>query len=494
MDHLPALLIITPLAGAALVFVTSRSVDRAITTVTAALITALAVLLAARVLDTGAFRYQVGGWAAPVGIDLVADGPAALFILLTAVVGSAVTLYATGYFPSSEPTRYGNGLFWTLWLFMWTSLNALFLTGDVFNVYVCLELVGISAVALVTLKGDAEALRAGGRYLFASMLAAMTYLLGVALVYSSVGQLDMETLRGVLLEPGMAGSGVAVGLALMVVALVLKTALVPAHFWLPTAHASAPTPVSAALSALVVKGSYFALLRLMLGVIPPGFLPGVDVTLAALGSLAILWGSLQAMLQPKIKQFVAYSTVAQIGYLFIVFPIARAGEDVLTLALTGALLHAIAHGLAKAGLFLGAGSLMERFGHAEIARMRGAARTAPVLTAAIALAGVTMMGLPPSGGFGSKWMLISASLHAGQWWWALVLGGGGLLAAAYMFRVIAVFVSDAEDDIGPARAPVRLEWMPLALAVAALFFVLAAPLVSDLVAVSTLGAPAVMLP
>ncbi len=494
MDHLPALLIIAPLAGAALVFVTSRSVDRAITCITAAVITGLAVLLVARVLDGGALRYEIGGWGAPLGIDLVADGPAALFILLTAIVGSAVTAYATGYFPVTEPTRYGHGLFWTLWLFMWTSLNALFLTGDVFNVYVCLELVGISAVALVTLKGDAEALRAGGRYLFASMLAAMTYLLGVALLYSAVGQLDMEVLRDALQQPGAAASGAAVGLTLMVAALVLKTALVPAHFWLPTAHASAPTPVSAALSALVVKGSYFALLRLMLGVMPPGFLPGVDVALAVLGSIAIVWGSVQALLQSRIKQFVAYSTVAQIGYLFIVFPLARTGGDVLALALGGTLLHATAHGLAKAGLFLGAGSLMERFGHAEIARMRGAARSAPVLTAVITLAGVTMMGLPPSGGFGSKWMLISASVQAGQWWWALVLGLGGLLAAAYMFRVVAVLMADTADDVGPARAAVRLEWAPLVLAVAALFLVLAAPLVNDLVAISSLVPPGVMLP
>lgn len=481
--HLPALLIITPLAGAAITFVTARAVDRAIAVLTSLVTIALSSMLLYHVASDGAFRYEIGGWGAPLGIDLVADGPAALFLLLTAIVGTAVTLYATAYFPTNEGASYGHGLFWTLWLFMWTSLNALFLTGDVFNVYVCLELVGISAVALVTLKGDPDALRAGARYLFASMLAAMTYLLGVALLYSSTGRLDMEMLHSTLTP----GSGAATGLALMVSALVLKTALVPAHFWLPTAHASAPTPVSAALSALVVKGSYFAILRLMLTVMPSGFIPGAGTLLGLLGSVAIIWGSLQALRQTRIKQFVAYSTVAQIGYLFMVFPLAESGADVLTLALGGVLLHALSHGLAKAALFLGAGSLMERFGHGDIAQMTGAARSVPVLTAVVALSGVTMMGLPPSGGFGSKWQLISASIGAGQWWWALVLGLGGLLAAAYMFRVLAVLLADTPAEVLPSHAPVRLEWLPLALAVAALFFVFAAPLVDTLAQVTTMA-------
>ncbi|MDZ4167992.1 MAG: proton-conducting transporter membrane subunit, partial [Coriobacteriia bacterium] len=368
--QLPALLVAAPLAGAAVSFVAGRRRAPHVAIITAAAIVALAAALVARVLEGGPFTYQVGGWGAPIGIDLVADGASALFIALAAVVGLVVTLYATAYFRTADETKYGHGLYWTLWLFMWTSLNALFLTGDVFNVYVCLELVGISAVALVTIGGGAEALRAGARYLFASMLGAMTYLLGVALLYAATGRLDMLDLR-MALTPDVTA---ATGLALMIAALVLKTALVPAHFWLPAAHGSAPSPVSAALSALVVKGSYFVILRLMLVVMPPGYLPGADIVLGVLGAAAIVWGSVQALLQTRIKQLVAYSTVAQIGYLFIVFPLARAGGDVLALAVTGVLVHAVSHGLAKGALFLAAGSLMTRFGHDRIADMGGAAR------------------------------------------------------------------------------------------------------------------------
>ncbi len=482
LDHLPALLVAVPLTGAALSFVAGHRRAPHVALVTAAAIVALAVALVARVLDAGPFRYAVGGWTAPLGIDLVADGASALFIVLTAIVGMGVTLYATAYFRTDDETAYGHGLFWTLWLFMWTSLNALFLTGDVFNVYVCLELVGISAVTLVTLSGGAEALRAGARYLYASMLGAMTYLLGVALLYASVGQLDMTILADTLTPDVTA----ATGLALMIAALVLKTALVPAHFWLPAAHGSAPSPVSAALSSLVVKGSYFVILRLMLYVIPVGYLGGTDVALGVLGSVAIVWGSVQALFQTRIKQLVAYSTVAQVGYLFLVFPLARLGADAFALAVTGVLVHAVSHGLAKAGLFLASGSLMSRFGHDRIDDMRGAARSAPVLTLTVALAGITMMGLPPSGGFGAKWLLVSSALAGGAWWWAAVLVAGGLLAAAYMFRLLAVLLADGDAVLGtPASAP-RTEWVPLALAAAAVVLVAAVPLITDLASASNI--------
>jgi len=477
VDHLPAALIMTPLAGAALTFVTRRRWDPALVMVTAVVITGLALALSVRVLAEGAFRYRLGGWGAPLGIDLVADGISALFVLLAAVVGLAATAYATSYFGTGDEDAYGRGLVWALWLFLWTALNALFLTGDVFNVYVCLELVGISAVALVTLGGGADALRAGARYLFASMLGAMTYLLGVALLYSATGHLDMATL-GSAPTQGIAAS---TGLVLMVSALVLKTALVPVHFWLPTAHAAAPSPVSAVLSALVVKGSYYVILRLVLDVTYPGQLPGLDVTLGALGAASIVWGSVQALLQTRVKLLVAYSTVAQIGYLFVAIPLMRADGGIVGVAVTAAAAHAVSHGLAKAGFFLSAGSLQHRFGHDRISEMAGAARTTPVLAMACAVAGVTMMGLPPSGGFVAKWLLILTSINVGQWWWAAVMIAGGLLSAAYTFRLVAVFVAEGAGDPGDAHHPARTEWLPLLLASAAALLAFAIPQIDTLV-------------
>jgi multicomponent Na+:H+ antiporter subunit D len=447
-----------------------------------ALATAVPVAwLGVRVLDSGALRYDVGGWGEPLGIALVVDGPAAVFLGLTAFVCCAVTFYASGYLaPATEQDEgLGHGQFWTLWLFMWASLNALFMTGDIFNVYVCLELVGLAAVALVSLAEEPKALRAGIRYLFASILGAMTYLLGVALVYSATGVLDMGLLMSTL-QPSVAAQ---TGIALMVAALLLKTALVPVHFWLPAAHSAAPSPVSAALSALVIKGSFFVLLRLLLDVMPTGFLGDADVLLGILGAAAIIWGSVQALAQRRLKLLIAYSTVAQIGYLFIIFPLAHAGGAVLSSALLGTLVQAVSHGLAKASMFLAAGMVLRRFGHDRIGDLAGAARRTPALAATFALAGVTMTGLPPSGGFAAKWLLVSASIEAGDWWWAVVVVAGGLLAAAYTFRLLEIFMADPGDRPEPSAAPhpVRTEWLPLGLAVASFLVLPAVPILTRLV-------------
>ena len=463
---------IVPLVGAALAFVVGRRLAPYASIAAAAVTAGLAGWLAVGVLHNGARRYTVGGWGAPLGIDLVADGTAAVFLLLSAVVGLSVTLYATGYFRPGAEAR-GRDLFWTLWLFMWTALNGLFLTGDVFNVYVCLELVGMSAVALVSIAEGGQALRAALRYLFASILAAMTYLMGVALLYAATGLLDMELLRAAATWDVTATTGAG----LMIAALVLKTALVPAHFWLPPAHSAAPTPVSAILSALVVKGSYFVLLRLVFDVTPPGALGAVPQLLGVLGAAAVVWGSVQAFLQTRVKLLVAYSTVAQIGYLFFVFPLATASAAALPGAFSGALMHATAHGFAKTAMFLAAGGLITRFGHDRIPEMAGAARTAPVLVFTFALAGVTMMGLPPSGGFAAKWLLVSASLVSGQWWWGAVIVLGGLLAAVYVFRAVQLFMRDGSPALASVPAPVRTEWLPLALAIFSVGLSLASPLI-----------------
>ena len=472
MTHIPVLLVMVPLVGAALTFVVGHRLAPYVGVIVAVVTAGLAGWLAVDVLENGATRYTIGGWGAPLGIDLVADGTAAVFLLLSAIVGLTVTVYATGYFRHSENAR-GHDYFPTLWLFMWTALNGLFLTGDVFNVYVCLELVGMSAVALVAIAEGAKALRAALRYLFASILAAMTYLMGVALLYAATGLLDMELLR----TAGTWDVTATTGASLMIAALVLKTALVPAHFWLPSAHSAAPTPVSAILSALVVKGSYFVLLRLVFDVAPEGALGAVPQLLGVLGAVAVVWGSVQAFLQTRVKLLVAYSTVAQIGYLFFVFPLATASSEVLTTAFSGALMHATAHGLAKTAMFLAAGGLITRFGHDRIAEMAGAARRTPVLVSTFALAGITMMGLPPSGGFAAKWLLVSASLASGAWWWAAVIVLGGLLAAVYVFRAVQVFMDDGSPAVDTLPAPLRMEWLPLALAAFSVGLSFASPLI-----------------
>jgi len=279
--------------------------------------------------------------------------------------------------------------------------------------------------------------------------------------------LDLTILR----EVATATPAAQAGLALALVGLIIKTALVPMHFWLPPAHANAATPVSAVLSALVVKGSFYIMVRITGALGLATMLPGAPLLLGVLGAIAIVWGSIQALSQVRLKMLVAYSTVAQIGYLFIMFPLIASAATVEqgATALTAGIFHALSHGLAKGAMFLAAGAILVRLGSDRIDGLAGLARTAPAQAAAFAIAGVAMLGLPPSGGFVSKWLYVTAAIDIGQWWWAVVVLAGGLLAALYVFRVVGIFMRSPEADAPePATVPGVMNWVPLALAVASL--------------------------
>jgi multicomponent Na+:H+ antiporter subunit D len=314
-------------------------------------------------------------------------------------------------------------------------LNGLFLAADLFNLYVTLELLGLSAAALGALTGTREAVAANLRYLLVGLLGSMTYLLGVALLYTGLGTLDIG-LAAASLEPGpLAGTA----FALMVGGLLLKAALFPLHFWLPPAHANAPAPVSAALSALVVKAAFYLVLRLWLDLFGATVTLGAGTLLGVLGAGAVLWGSWRALRAERLKLLAAYSTVAQMGYLFLFFPLLAAVADPAARAdlIAAAVLLALTHGFAKAGLFLSAGLLQKAAGHDRINELGPATQALPGVTLAVALAGVALIGLPPSGTFLGKWILISQAIDSGQWWWVPVIMAGTLLAAAYIFRVLA---------------------------------------------------------
>ena len=432
----------------------------------ATLTTAGSVLwLVWQVAQLGPQRHAMGGWGAPLGIDLHADGLTAVMLLTTALVGGGVSIYATAYFQQAAATA---RFFWSLWLLLWAAMNALFLSGDLFNIYVTLELVGLAAVALVALAGNSDALNGAMRYLLLSLLGSLTYLLGVALFYGAHGTLDIGLLSG-LVAPAPA-DWTATGL--IVAGLLIKTALFPLHFWLPPAHAAAPAPVSALLSALVVKTSFYLLLRLWLEIFPITA-PGFGQLLGLLGALAILWGSFQALRKARLKLLVAYSTVAQLGYLFLAFPLALTAAAAA--AWNGTVLFILSHALAKAAMFLAAGNILRSVGHDRIADLGRGSPGLPLSWAAFGIAGISIIGLPPSTGFAAKWLLLQASFASGQWWWAIPIVGGSLLAAAYMFKVAGI--AFVPDDPGAARKPIprRMEWAALGFALGALAMGFATP-------------------
>lgn len=433
---------------------------------------ALAWSVAVGVVRSGPSIHALGGWQAPLGIVLRADGLAAAFLAMTALVASGVGLFAARYFAAPEETRRGFA-FWPLFFAVWAAANTVFLSRDLFNLYVALELLTLAAVAMVALDGRTATFAAALRYMLFAMSGSLAFLVGAALLYGAHGTLDMALLA----ERVDLGAPSIVAAGLMSVGLLVKTALFPFHAWLPPAHAGAPAPASALLSALVVKASFYILFRLWFDVMPQLAGTGLGLLFGILGSLAVIYGSAQAIRQRRLKPIIAYSTVAQLGYLFLVFPLAGGAGDAQPWsagAWSGAIFHGLAHGLAKAAMFLAAGAMILSAGDDRLANMAGLGKSVPVASFAFALAAVSLMGLPPSGGFTGKYLMLTTAFAAGQLWWGLILVAGGLLAAIYLFRPLNELMRSRPEDKPPlARVHWPLEVVPLVLAMAAVLLGLA---------------------
>ncbi|MEX2490121.1 MAG: proton-conducting transporter membrane subunit [Nitrospirales bacterium] len=425
----------------------------------------------------GPFRYPLGGWGAPLGIDWYADGLSVLLVIMSTTVMIPTSVYAWHYLNHQWKTAdTGSGRmtvthkrFWPLWFFLWASLHALFLSADLFNLYVTLELLSLSGAMLMTLTNRSGALIAGMRYLLVSFFGSLMYLLSVGLLYATYGTLDLAALSRVITS----GPHTWIPMTLMTVGLLFKTGLFPLHGWLPPAQANALSPVSAILSGLVEKAPFYLILRLWFQVFDPHVSPSAGQLLGVLGAGAIVWGSLQAFRQERLKLLVAYSTVAQIGYLFLLFPLTEMASVAET-AWSGGIYHALAHGFAKASMFLAAGNIMLALGHDRLSELDGIAQALPMSLFAFGLSGISLMGLPPSGGFVAKWLLLTAAWEGEYWWWAGIILGGGLLTAGYTFIVLKRAFATPTTHTTIQSVPFSMECAPLLLAVFAILLGLTA--------------------
>ena len=430
----------------------------------------IAVAIAASVARSGAaVTYVLGDWQPPLGIALRADGLSATLMVMTAVVLCAVGIYARGAFstPPDKAEARRPMVFWTLLLGLWTALNTVFLGQDLFNLFVALELLTFSAVPLVCLDGKRDTLQAALRYLLFALAGSVLYLLGTALLYGAYGTLDFAGLR--LLARDDLTTSVALGL--MIVGLMAKAALFPLHLWLPPAHAGAPAAASAVLSALVVKAPFFIILRLWFDVAPQSVNATAAHLLGGLGMASILFCSVVALRQARLKLMIAYSTVAQVGYLFLMFPLVMASDAPAAwqaIGWTGGTLQLVSHALAKASMFLAAGLIAEAIGHDRIDDLNGALKAVPISIAAFGMAGLSLMGLPPSGGFNAKLMLLTAAAETANWTIAAAILIGGILAASYVFRVLGRAMAEPATGFFPvAQIPLYRELTVLALAACA---------------------------
>jgi multicomponent Na+:H+ antiporter subunit D len=481
-------LVLLPLLAATLCVLLPHTPRRILGAFTALAVLVLSLPVIWQVSAGDVVQSALGGYDAPLGIRLRADGLSAAFLALTSVVGATTTLYAaaqphstgtrllsgtgqvtastgavaTGRGPQWEPPHAG---FWPLWLGCWAGLNAVFLSGDLFNTYVGLELVGLTAVALVALGGR-PSWAAALRYLFIAVAGSLLFLVGTGLIVAMTGTLDIEQASSTASDAGPAG---VLALTLISVGLALKLALVPMHRWLIPAHAGSPSAVSPLLSALVIKAALFVLLRCWLWLFDPdSTAAGLAWGLAGLGVLALVFGSIMALRQTHLKRLIAYSTVAQVGYWFLMLPLIvdpaagnledqpgteLAPDDVVSGALAATVALALGHGLAKSALFLAAGYLKDVYGTDEIAALRGVGQRHPMLVMSMGLAAVGLVGLPISLSFTGKWQLATSAVAAGHYWILIVLVVATLLSAAYMLRVLAPLLIESEDDASEVPGP-----------------------------------------
>jgi len=453
------LAVLIPFAGMLTGIVSGGGDARRMTLATLAAGFAIVIAIANALAQSGdAVVYILGGWMPPLGVALRADGLSVVMLLAVAVVIGGIGVYARADFgtPSGIKEARAPFVFWLLLLAVWGSLNLVFVSGDLFTLYVALELLTFAAVPLVSLDGRTETVRSALRYLLYALLGSLLYLLGAVLLYGAYGTLDIPLLATrVRPEPAA-----WVALALMMSGLLAKTALFPLHLWLPPAHAGAPAAASAVLSGLVIKGSWFLVVRLWFDVFAGVVTLPSAQALATLGSAAILVGNVVALRQARLKLLIAYSTVAQIGYLFLMFPLATgltsAGLD-SAVAENGGMLQAISHATAKAAMFMAAGLVYTTLGHDRVADLRGVASALPMTVLGFALAGASLIGLPPSGGFLAKWLLLSVAITTAQWWWALVMLVGGLLTSAYVFIVVVGAMAPAHEGWTPKASVPRYQ-------------------------------------
>jgi multicomponent Na+:H+ antiporter subunit D len=411
---------------------------------------ALALLAALSVVALGREgSFAMGGWDAPIGIRLHYDGLSSLMLLLVDGIALLVGLYSVEFM-----TRYGSlARYYGLLLFMVTGMNGAVLAGDLFNLYVFIEIAGVASYALVAFGREAEDLEAAFRYAVLGSLASTLILTGVVLVYAVTGTLDLGHVAAGLADAGRSGPlHLAVGLFLA--GLALKAALAPFHAWLPDAHPAAPAPVSALLSGVFIKAiGVYVLARLVFNVLGPS--AEILAVLRWLGILSMVMGGLLALRQQDIKRLLAYSSIGQVGYVVVALGLGT------PLGLAGALFHLVNHAVCKALLFLDAGAVERAAGTRDLRELGGLGRVIPVASRTSLIASLSISGVPPFGGFWSKLLIVVACIEAGQL---------GLAVAAVLFSVVTLgyqlrLQRDCFDGPTPASAARVVPGTPALMAV-----------------------------
>jgi multicomponent Na+:H+ antiporter subunit D len=431
--HAPVLMIVVPLLSSLVVLLAGLWRKRlgyplALAALAASLIAAFSILFT--VMETGRISYRLGGWAPPWGIEYALDHLNAFIAVIVSFISLLVAVYSRRSIEREAPDKVV--YFYPIYLLLVTGLLGIVATGDIFNLYVFLEISSLAAYALIAIGSDKRAPLSSFNYVIMGTIGACFYLLGVGYLYIMTGSLNMADLAR-LLPPLYHSRVVLVAFAFFVVGVGVKIALFPLHGWLPNAYTHAPSAVSALVASTMTKVGVYVMIRIMFTVFNPSFSTEIIPMASILGwvaAAAALFGCVMALSQTDFKRMLTYVLIAEVGYIVIGISAAnRAG-------MTGAILHILNDAFMMACLFLAAGAVVYKQKSAEISHMNGLYKKMPLTMASIAIAGISVVGVPPTAGFFSKWYLVLGAIRAGQWQFAAVLLASSLMTAIIFFRIL----------------------------------------------------------
>lgn len=446
--HLPILPIILPLIAAPLCIFLGRSTLPwlAATLISAASFIVSAMLLVASI-DQGALSYAVGGWAPPWGIEMRVDALSAFVLLAVTAISTLVLVYSKDSI-DKEIDQHNHGFYYTAHLLCLAGLSGILITGDAFNLFVFLEISSLATYTLVSLASDRRCLTSAFRYLVMGTIGATFILIGVGLLYMKTGTLNMIDLSE-RLQAIDSSRTVNTGLAFIMVGVSIKLALFPLHAWLPPAYTFAPSAVTAFLAGTATKVAIYVMIRFIYTIFGAEYVfhdMGMDLILLILAILAIFKCSFMATVQSNVKTVLAFSSVAQIGYIIL-------GISLVSITgLMASVLHIFNHALMKGALFMAVGAVFYRMGSVDIKAFQGLGKQMPLTMAAFTIAGLSIIGVPLTVGFVSKWYLVNGALEQGNFILAMAVLLGSLLAVVYIGRILeAAYFKDVPDGVDASK-------------------------------------------
>ena len=445
-DHLPVLQVLVPFLTAPLiVLIGSRRLAWPLAFGASAAAFVISILLLVDVIDGSLISYHLGGWAPPLGIEYRIDAANAFVLLLVTGISTIVLPYARESVGREVPKQH-HTLFYACYLLCLTGLLGVAATGDAFNVFVFLEISSLSTYVLIAQGSyaDRRALTAAYDYLIMGTIGATFFVIGLGLLYMATGTLNMADIAERIADQG-SNRTVHTAFAFIVVGMGLKVAVYPMHTWLPNAYTYAPSAVTAFLAGTATKVAIYVMLRFMFSVFQPAFqfeLNTLEFIIMPFAVIAMFAASFIAVFQSDLKRMLAYSSIAQIGYILL-------GIALLTeTGLTAAIAHLFNHGITKAALFMGVGALVLRTGGTFYDRVYGFGRAMPWTSAALVIGGLSLIGVPGTAGFISKWLLVQAALEKGWWPLAVLIVLSSLLAVIYVWRMVeALYLSPAKAEV-----------------------------------------------